>query len=232
MKIFNKFAGSGPTISDNRNVNNTSNNLPTQHINIDNRRSSSGQGWWNIGGTLSLIAGAIIIAGILNFFVFQQYQVDGPSMQTTLQTGNRLIVYKVPRTWARITGHAYIPKRGDIVVFIENNLYGLDETGSNQLIKRVIGLPGDRVVVSNGVLTIFNKQHPNGFRPDATLPYGKVIGTTSGNIDITVPPNQIFVCGDNRGDSLDSRIFGTVPAKNIIGQLVVRITPLNEIKKF
>lgn len=153
-------------------------------------------------------------------------------MQTTLQTGNRLIVYKVPRTWARITGHPYIPKRGDIIVFTENNLHSLSETGSTQLIKRVIGLPGDRVVVKNGVLTIYNKQHPKGFRPDATLPYGKVIGQTAGNIDITVPPNNVFVCGDNRPDSLDSRIFGPVPVKYIIGQLILRITPLNEIEKF
>ena len=182
--------------------------------------------------TLFVIGGAIVIAILLTLFVFQQFQVDGPSMQTTLQTGNRLIVYKVPRTWARITGHPYIPKRGDIIVFTENNLHALSETGSTQLIKRVIGLPGERVVVRNGVLTIYNKQHPKGFRPDATLPYGKVIGQTAGNIDITVPPNNVFVCGDNRPDSLDSRIFGPVPVKYIIGQLILRITPLNEIEKF
>lgn len=177
-----------------------------------------------------LVAG--LLAWFLTVFVFQQYQVDGPSMETTLQNNNRLIVWKTPVTWSKITGHPYIPNRGDIVVFIENNLYSLNETSSNQLIKRVIGLPGDRVVVKNGVLTIYNKQHPNGFRPDATLPYGKVIGKTSGNIDLVVPHDQIFVCGDNRGDSLDSRVFGTVPVKNIVGKLILRITPVNEIEKF
>ena len=173
-----------------------------------------------------------IIALLLTMDVFQQYQVDGSSMRTTLQNGNRLIVDKVPRTWARITGHPYIPKRGDIIVFVENGLYGLNDSGSDQLIKRVIGLPGDRVVIKNGYVTIYDKAHPKGFRPDATLAYGKVIPYTSGNIDLVVPTNEVFVMGDNRGDSLDSRIFGPVPVSNIIGQLVVRIYPVSEISRF
>jgi len=186
----------------------------------------------NILSFVAVVVVAFIIAALLTMTVFQQYQVDGSSMRTTLQNGNRLIVDKVPRTWARITGHPYIPKRGDIIVFIENGLYGLNDSGSDQLIKRVIGLPGDRVVIKNGYVTIFDKAHPKGFRPDATLPYGKVIPYTSGNIDLVVPANQVFVMGDNRGDSLDSRIFGPVPVKNIIGQLVVRIYPLSEVSRF
>lgn len=175
---------------------------------------------------------AAIIALLLTMNVFQQYQVDGSSMRTTLQNGNRLIVDKVPRTWARITGHPYIPKRGDIIVFVENGLYGLNDSGSDQLIKRVIGLPGDHVVIKNGYVTIYDNAHPKGFRPDKTLPYGKVIPYTSGNIDLVVPANEVFVMGDNRGDSLDSRIFGPVPVSNIIGQLVVRIYPLSEMSRF
>ncbi|MGH7237299.1 MAG: signal peptidase I, partial [Candidatus Saccharimonadales bacterium] len=58
------------------------------------------------------------------------------------------------------------------------------------------------------------------------------IGRTNDHVNVFVPPNQIFVCGDNRPNSLDSRIFGPVPVKNIIGKLVLRITPLNEIKEF
>jgi len=179
-----------------------------------------------------VVAIALTIAALLTMFVFQQYQVDGSSMQTTLQNGNRLIVNKIPRTWSRITGHPYIPKRGDIIVFIENGLYGINDSGSNQLIKRVIGLPGERVDIKNGYVTIYNKAHPKGFRPDATLPYGKVIPYTANGVDLVVPANEVFVMGDNRGDSLDSRIFGPVPVKNIIGQLVVRIYPLSEISKF
>lgn len=181
--------------------------------------------------TLVLLS-ALVLAFCLISFVFQSYEVDGPSMQTTLHNNDHLIVWKVARTWARITHHAYIPKRGDIIVFNEPGLSAYGQSSDKQLIKRVIGLPGDRVVVDNGVITIYNKAHPKGFDPDKTLPYGSVIGVTTGDIDITLGPNQIFVCGDNRSDSLDSRIFGPVNVNNIVGQLVLRVLPLSSAKRF
>lgn len=156
-------------------------------------------------------------------------------MQNTLQNNDRLIVWKLPRTWARITGHAYIPKRGDIVVFTESAA-GLESCGqfeSKQVIKRVIGLPGDRVVVNNDVYTIFNKAHPNGFNPDKTLPYkGQVTQSTLGNLDITLGKDQIFVSGDNRTNSCDSRNFGPINANQISGKLALRLLPLNKIERF
>lgn len=186
----------------------------------------------NIISTLAIIIIAPAIALCLTAYVFQSYEVDGPSMQTTLQNNDRLIVYKLPKTIARLTGHPYIPHRGDIIVFAEKGLDSSDPSQSKQLIKRVIGLPGDRIVIQNNVVTIYNKQHPNGFDPDKVMPYGKVIPITSGNIDLTIPPNQVFVMGDNRTDSLDSRIFGTVPVQNIIGKLVVRVLPLDKAQTF
>jgi signal peptidase I len=196
-------------------------------------------GWRNFGAIMLVLAVAGIIAIILTAFVFQQYQVDGPSMRITLQNGNRLIVWKVPRTWSRITGHPYIPGRGDIIVFTEPSVNKLTDTGSDQLVKRVIGLPGDHVVVKNNILTIYNKQHPSGFRPDTSLGYGASITKTTSDTecsgtycDLTVPSGEIYVCGDNRPDSLDSRIFGPVPSSEIIGKLVLRITPASEIKAF
>jgi signal peptidase I len=64
------------------------------------------------------------------------------------------------------------------------------------------------------------------------LPYGKVIPTTPNNVDLIVPDGEIFVCGDNRGNSLDSRIFGTVPSKDIVGKLVARVLPLGKAESF
>jgi signal peptidase I len=188
--------------------------------------------------TLSTIAILLIapaIAVVLTMFVFQSYQVDGPSMQNTLHNGDRLIVWKWPRTWARITGHQYVPNRGDIIIFTETGLsnYG-DTANTKQLVKRVIGLPGDHVVVKNGVITIYNKVHPNGFQPDKTLPYGKggAIPPTADNVDVTLTDTQLFVCGDNRGDSLDSRIFGPIETKDVIGKLVMRVLPLSDMERF
>ena len=178
---------------------------------------------------------AFLVAICLISFVFQSYQVDGPSMETTLQNQDRLIVWKTARTWAKITGHDYIPNRGDVIVFVENGLSQYNDTNSKQLIKRVIGLPGDRVVVKNGKITIYNSEHPSGFDPDQTLPYGehgKHIPFTSGNIDVELSDGQLFVCGDNRPDSLDSRTFGYINADQVVGKLVVRVFPLNKVKTF
>ena len=194
----------------------------------NNRRSE----WMNLYLFMIVLVLLFLLAYVFKQFVFQQYQVDGYSMMPTLQNNNRLIVWELPRTWSRITGHPYIPKRGDIIVFTEQHPYGPSDNTPEQLIKRVIGLPGDHVVIKNGSITIYNKRHPKGFDPDRTLPYGKVIGTTQVDTNVVLKAGQIFVCGDNRGNSLDSGYFGPVPVKNIIGQLVLRITPLNEIEAF
>jgi signal peptidase I len=177
---------------------------------------------------------AIILALGLITFVFQSYQVEGPSMKETLQNNDRLIVWKVPRTIARITHHAYIPARGDIIIFTENDLAQFGQPDTKQLVKRVIGLPGDRVVVKDGAITIFNKQHPEGFQPDRTLPYGKQspLPYTSGDIDLTLTSNQIFVCGDNRMDSLDSRSFGPVSLDDVVGRLAFRVYPFDTFRSF
>lgn len=187
-----------------------------------------------IKGALSTIAILIIaplIALTLTAFVFQSYEVDGPSMETTLQNQDRLIVYKLPKTVARITGKAYLPHRGDIVIFnrVENAAFGSQQ--NRQLIKRVVALPGERVVVKNGVITVFNTDHPEGFKPD-DAPYGKVIVTTPGDVDLTVPEKSVYVCGDNRTNSLDSRYFGPVEAKDIVGKLALRVYPFGKSKVF
>src|SRR6266567_1008972 len=75
--------------------------------------------------TLSIVAvfvAALVLAWALISFVFQSYEVNGPSMETTLQNNDHLVVWKVARTWARITGHPYVPARGDIVIFHEPGL--------------------------------------------------------------------------------------------------------------
>ena len=182
--------------------------------------------------TVGILATALVIALLMIAFVFRSYQVDGPSMESTLQNSDKLIIWKVPRTWARLTHHVYIPNRGDVIVFTESGLSQFGQSDTKQLIKRVIGLPGDRVVVSNGIYAIYNKANPKGFDPDKTLPYGKNIPTTSGDIDITLAANQLFVSGDNRPDSLDSRAFGPINANQVIGKLVLRVFPLSQAKNF
>lgn len=179
-----------------------------------------------------MLAAAILVAFLITSFVFQQYEVDGPSMQTTLHNQDRLVVVKLQRTWSDITGHPYIPSRGDIIIFSENGLYNSSGIAEKQLVKRVVALPGERVVIKNGDLTVYNKANPNGFDPDKTMPYGKVIGYTAGNLNEVIPANTVFVCGDNRPDSLDSRYFGPVQVKDIIGKVDLRIYPFNSLSVF
>jgi signal peptidase I len=194
--------------------------------------SAKREGLRSILSTLAILAIAPIVAILLTAFVFQSYQVDGPSMETTLHDNDRLIVWKLPKTWARITGHPFVPRRGDVVVFTEPKLAQFGQDPSKQLIKRVIGLPGERVVVKDNVLTVYNQEHPDGFQPDATLPYGNVIISTPVDGEWTVGKDQLFVSGDNRPNSLDSRFFGPISAQNIIGKLVIRVLPVDKMKKF
>ncbi len=190
------------------------------------------EGLGGIASTIAVLLIAPLIALLLTAFVFQSYQVDGPSMETTLQNNDRLLVWKLPRTWARVTGHDYTPRRGDVIIFVERDGSGFGSAEGKQLIKRVIGLPGERVVVQDGKVRVYNKDNPNGFAPDRTLPYGTVIGETAGERDVVIPKDSIYVLGDNRSNSLDSRSFGPVETKDIVGKLVLRVWPLSNAKVF
>ncbi|HEY1645830.1 MAG TPA: signal peptidase I [Candidatus Saccharimonadales bacterium] len=193
---------------------------------------NKGTAWKDFFSTVAILAVALVVALLMITFVFRSYQVDGPSMEPTLENNDKLIIWKVARTWSDITGHPYIPKRGDIVVFTETGLARFGQQNTKQLIKRVIGLPGDTVVVANGEYTIYNKQHPHGFDPDKTLPYGKDIPYTTGDETVKLGSDQLFVSGDNRPDSLDSRDFGPINANQIVGQLILRAYPIDKIEAF
>lgn len=183
-------------------------------------------------GIIIFIACVIIGTILINTFIFRSFSVVGPSMENTLHTGDRLIINRIPVTLAHIENKEYIPKRGQIIVF-KNPQYSpgdLDE----YIIKRVIGLPGERVVLKNGVYTIFNNQHPNGFNPDQ-FNNGEPGSPISGQVDVTVPANSLFVSGDHRQGnySYDSRNgLGFIPSYDIIGPAAFRIYPFNKIRTF
>jgi signal peptidase I len=184
--------------------------------------------------TIGVLIAALLVAFGLIAWVFQSYEVDGPSMETTLSNKDRLIVWKVPRTVSRITGNPYIPHRGEIIIFVESGLSNFGTSDSKQLIKRVVGLPGERVVVKNGAVTVYNDEHPEGFNPDKTFSHARIIQEESDirDGDWTLGPDQLFVCGDNRPNSSDSRSFGPIEADQVIGKLSLRLLPISEIEKF
>ncbi|MBA2278957.1 signal peptidase I [Candidatus Saccharibacteria bacterium] len=191
------------------------------------------EGLKSIITTVLILLIAPILALAITAYVFQSYEVDGPSMKPTLQHRDRLIIWKAGRTWAKITRGEYVPERASVIVFVKKGLYDFSSNKEKQLIKRVIGLPGDHVVVKDNAITIYNDENPDGFNPDKTLEYGaSITKLTEGNVDLTVGPGEIFVAGDNRTNSLDSRYFGTVAVGDIIGTLSVRILPISEAEKF
>lgn len=178
-------------------------------------------------GFINWVAAPLLIVFILHNFVFQAYHVDGGSMTPTLATADYMIVSKVQNSLSRIQGKSYIPKRHQIVVF------NYPKDTSLIFIKRVIGLPGERIVVKGGKITIYNTGHPEGFSPDDGS-FERASSYTEGDIDEVVPDGSIFVVGDNRqpGGSFDSREWGMLPSSDIIGDAVVRLLPLDGFRFF
>lgn len=171
-------------------------------------------------------AGALLVAIGILAFVGRSYVVHGISMEPTLHNGDVIFANKLERSISGLTGKPFIPARDSLVVF-SNPFYNQGDQNMF-IVKRVIGLPGDRVIVGNGRITIYpNDDASKAFNPDdgVTGPQSP----TSGSVNIVVPDGEIFVAGDNRLDnnSLDSRNgMSTVPVSEIQGVVALRLWPL------
>lgn len=169
---------------------------------------------------------------LINNFVFRSFNVLGPSMESTLFTNDRLIVNRLPVTWARLQNKLYVPERGEIIVF--KNPQFIPGSTDEYIVKRVIAFEGERVVLKNGVFTIYNAEHPQGFNPDDTN-NGEPGSPTSGSANVVVPKGELFVSGDHRQGnySLDSRNgLGTIPLYDVVGPVSLRIFPFDKIRWF
>ncbi len=174
-------------------------------------QSPSVRGWvkW-LREALETILPAILIAILINLFLAQPTRVHGQSMEPNLHTDQRLVVEKVSY---RLHG----PRRGDIVVF------SMPQQSEELLIKRVIGLPGETVEIHDG------KVYINGTLLDE--PY--LTQETRGRFGpIVIPPLHVFVLGDNRSFSNDSRAFDAVPIENILGRAWLSYWPVEDLGAF
>lgn len=178
-------------------------------------------------GLLNWVIIPIAIVFVLHNFVFQAFHVVGSSMVPTLHDADYLIISKVDKSIAELEHHTYIPDRYQVVVFH----YPKDP--SLVFVKRVIGLPGERVTVKDGKVTVYNAQNPNGFNPDNS-DYQRAADTSLGAVDQVIPDGQIFVMGDNRtpNGSFDSREWGTLPSSYLIGRAMIRLIPLDGFRFF
>ena len=161
----------------------------------------------------------IALAAILpiRFFVAQPFIVDGSSMDPTFATNQYLIVDELSYRFEPVS-------RGDVIIF----KYPIDT--SKYFIKRVIGLPGETVQIEGSKVTIKNKANPQGFV--LTENYVAPSNESSNHVLTTLTDSQYFVMGDNRGASFDSRAWGPVDKKYIIGRPLARLFPLNTISFF
>lgn len=185
---------------------------------------TAGDGFKIIGAFfLDILETFIIAIGlfilIYNFLV-QPNSVIGASMEPNFHENEYILTDKFSYRLGE-------PQRGDVVVF----KYPKDE--SIDYIKRIIGLPGEEVLIKNNTITIFNAEHPEGFSLDESyLPQST---STSGgpifpeNQKTVIPYDSYFVMGDNRSRSSDSRIWGTVPEKDLIGKVIFRYWPVTKV---
>lgn len=169
---------------------------------------------------LAVIGAAVIIAMTLRTFVVQQFYIAGPSMEITLFGDDRVLVNKLSYRFGS-------PSRGDVIVFDRITLNG-DTVQRDDLIKRVIGLPGETLTIADCVVSIDGVVLVEPWlgeqELDATLDPGLRCG--SGDVGpTTMGENEVFLIGDNRPMSFDSRMFGPVDIDLIVGRAVVVIWP-------
>ncbi|WP_246096308.1 signal peptidase I [Paenibacillus sinopodophylli] len=165
---------------------------------------------------------AVVLVFLIRQFLFSPFIVDGPSMQPNFETGERLIVNKILYSIRE-------PKFGEVVVF------DVPEQG-RKFIKRVIGVPGDKIKLDGDDLYINDKKIEEPYikeAVEAAHANGELYnekGSTSDVADLVVPEDTIFALGDNRSDSTDSRVIGFVSDKEIVGRADIIFWPLNKLE--
>lgn len=173
---------------------------------------------------------AVVIITPIRVFLLQPFFVKGASMEPNFDDGQYLIInelgYKTTNVGLNnfhfFTVNSFKEfQRGDIAIF----RYPLDP--SQFFIKRVIALPGERIKIENGRVTIFNNSHPEGFVLDESA-YLNPSVTTNGNIDTQLTDSQYFTMGDNRSYSHDSRAWGPLPENDVVGKVMFRAWPFNK----
>lgn len=162
---------------------------------------------------VAVIVGALVVALLVKTFLFQAFYIPSGSMEPTLHEGDRVLVNKM-------SYRLHDLNRGDVVVF-ERPPGATGDPNMQDFIKRVVGLPGDELESRDGVVFV------NGMRIDE--PYLNDPGTTANLAPTRVPDGHVFVMGDNRSASSDSRSFGPIPVDSVVGRAFVRVWPLSNL---
>lgn len=166
---------------------------------------------------LEIAAIAVITVVIVRTFLLQPFLVNGASMEPNFESGDYLMIDE-------LTYRLRAPERGEVIVF----RYPGDE--STFYIKRIIGLPGEKVSLKKDGITIFNAAHPEGLKLDESYLPQDLSGYDEKVFPLTKA--QYFVMGDNRVHSFDSRNWGPLDQKELIGLVRLRLWPFDKVSIF
>lgn len=178
-----------------------------------------------------VLAATVIIP--IRMFLFQPFLVQGASMDPNFHDGQYLIIDEIGYKRVTLGLHGAGPAvmepskelaRGDVAVF------RYPKNPSQYFIKRVVGLPGERIVVDRGVVTIYNTVHPEGVLLDES--YLDAVPEDDTAVDLVIPTDAYFVMGDNRDGSYDSRSWGPLGKEHVIGRAAVRLWPVAKFAIF
>jgi signal peptidase I len=170
-------------------------------------------GFWKDLFTLALLIVLVVLP--LRAFVISPFIVDGDSMHPTFENFDYLIIDEISYRFRE-------PARGEVIVF----RYPLDP--SVFYIKRIIGLPGETVSINRGVVSV---KQASGVVETLTEPYVEAEDATYSK-SVTLGIDEFFVMGDNRPNSSDSRVWGALPRKDVVGRALVRLLPFREARFF
>ncbi|OGH64716.1 MAG: signal peptidase I [Candidatus Magasanikbacteria bacterium RIFCSPHIGHO2_01_FULL_41_23] len=161
---------------------------------------------------IAVLAGITI--GFVRYFLFKPFYVKGQSMEPTFEERDYLIIDELSYRF-------HEPSRGDVIVLHYR-------PSDDYYLKRIIGLPGERIKVDGNKVVIYNEAHPQGM----VLPEGYLTEATPGSVTITLGNDQFFVMGDNRDASFDSRRFGAIDRDDVVGRVWVRGWPFSRVSTF
>jgi signal peptidase I len=182
--------------------------------------SKSGQGLQLIREWVTVLVVALVIAITVRSLVLQQFYISGPSMETTMFQDNRVLVNKLSYRLHDIY-------RGDVVVFDRVTVDG-EVVQHDDLIKRVIGLSGETISIKDCQVFIDGKLLPEPYLNDYDLAQSSLDDRCRVPLmeETLIPENHLFVMGDNRPQSFDSRMFGSIEQNLVVGRAFVTIWPL------
>lgn len=164
---------------------------------------------------VKIVVVALLIVLPIRYFLFQPFLVSGSSMEPNFHNGDYLIIDEISYRF-------HSPRRGEVIVFY----YPLDSTGREKFIKRIIALPGETLTVHDNKINIKERNGEEKVLNESS--YLKVSPRLN-DFSLTLGSNQYFVMGDNRNLSFDSRNWGPVPKKDIIGRVWLRLWPSSQV---